>query len=862
MSFLSVTANLPNLAKRVYLNSIYRSGIRYLFKHPWQFGLSVLGIAMGVALVVSIDIANHSSAKAFDLSIDAVAGKATHQITGTSEGIPDSLYRHIRINAGFRNTAPVIETFARLPGESGRIFKLIGVDFFAERPFRDYLSDAGNSIDGELRSLMTENNSVALSEQSLNEIGKSIGDTFSVLINGNMKMLKVAGVIKSGDNNKTALENLLVTDIASAQELSGKDGTIDLIDLIIDSDDELGRIREILPPGYEIQKSGARSQTAEQMLDAFNINLQSLSLLALIVGLFLIYNTMTFSVVRRKTTIGTLRSLGVTSGEIYGMILSEALVMGIAGTVLGFIAALFLSNLLISYITQTINDLYYVVSVREIHVSPFIVFKGAALGIIATLISAFKPAREASEVHPRSALIRSEQESSILGRIPKMSFYGIALMLAGAIVLLIPSQNILLSYFGILPVITGFALMTPSVILLMEKILSPLFRYLFGVTGKIASRSVLQNISRTYVAIAALSLAVASTVGVGTMISSFRSTVIEWLTSRLNADIFISAPNLVSRRNDAVLPDELVERIRNVEGVDGINFYREIELFQNGKRIHLISSGVSKRGFEGFSFKEGDPAEVWKKFLAGEIIISEPFAFRNELEAGSVLSLRTDKGMKDFKIAGVYYDYASDQGLVAVYHETFRNYWDAKGVSGIAAYVSNSSSPEEVKKRIQSLETNDQQMLVRSHKYLRDSSVEIFDRTFLVAKVLQILSVIVAFIGILSSLMSLQLERSKELGILRATGMLPLELFKMVNLQTLMMGATAGLLALPLGNLLAVILVYIINKRSFGWTMQFNIEPLIMLEAIVLAVVGALLAGLYPGYRMSKTPPATALREE
>ncbi len=817
---------------------------------------------MGVALVVSIDIANHSSAKAFNISMDAVAGKATHHIIGTSEGIPDSLYRNLRIAGGFRKIAPMIESYASIPGGGRKIFKILGVDFFAERPFRDYLEQAGSSVDGELRTFLTKPNSVLVSGQSLKELGKSVGDSQQVIIGGKEMTLHISGVIKEDDANRSALENLFIADIASAQELTGKTGRIDFIDVIAETESEQNRLMQFLPEGYELQKSGARSQTAEQMLDAFNINLQSLSLLALIVGLFLIYNTMTFSVVRRKTVIGTLRSIGVTSNEIYKMILTEALVIGVAGTILGLIAAYFVSKFLIIFISQTINDLYYVVSVREIYVSPFVIAKGAALGIFATLFSALKPAREASRVHPRSAMMRTEQESGLLKKIPKMTITGIVIMAAGAVILILPSKNIWLSYFGILPVITGFALITPAIILSVEKIFSPLFKSLFGITGKIASRSVIQNISRTYVAIAALALAVAATVGVGTMINSFRDTVIEWLGARLNADLFISAPNLISRRNDAVLSDDLIGKIKSIDGVEGINFYREIELYHDGKRVHLISSGVSEKGFEGFQFKEGNPEEVWNAFLNGEVLVSEPFAYRNELDVGSMLSLKTDKGMREFRVAGIYYDYASDQGLVTIHHEHFKKYWNAKGVSGISAYVNDEKVIESVKEKIQSIDTGGQEIVVRSYKYLRDSSIEIFDRTFLVAKVLQILSVIVAFIGILSSLMSLQLERRKELGILRANGLLPSQLFKMVTLQTFLMGITAGVLALPLGNLLAAILVFIINKRSFGWTMQFNIVPSIMLEALLLSVFAALLAGINPGYMMSRTSPVNALREE
>jgi putative ABC transport system permease protein len=218
--------------------------------------------------------------------------------------------------------------------------------------------------------------------------------------------------------------------------------------------------------------------------------------------------------------------------------------------------------------------------------------------------------------------------------------------------------------------------------------------------------------------------------------------------------------------------------------------------------------------------------------------------------------------MREFTIAGIYYDYASDQGLVAIHYDHFREYWKSQGVSGISVFVDEQYTLEEVKQKIQSMNVGGQELLVRTFRYIRDTSIEIFDRTFIIANVLQLLAIIVAFIGILSSLMSLQLERNKELGILRANGLLPAQLFKIVTIQTLLMGVTSGLLAIPLGKVLAAILVFIINKRSFGWTMQFEIMPSIMIEAFLLAVLAALLAGIYPGLKMSQASPAQALRSE
>lgn len=749
-----------------------------------------------------------------------------------------------------------------LPDSGRKVFKLLGVDLLAERPFRDYLQESDASIDGVFKDLFIKNRSIILSEENLKLLKKSVGDSLKVQINGKEKFLIISGFIKENENNRSALENLFITDIASAQELTEKKGHIDYIDVIIKSDKEENLLNSLLPAGFILQKSGSRSQTAEQMLDAFNINLTSLSLLALIVGLFLIYNTMTFSVIQRRVLIGTLRSIGVTSGEISGLIIKEALIIGIISTMAGFAAAFYISKFLLIIISRTINDLYYVVSVREIYISPTIIFKGIALGVLATLISALKPAKEASDVHPRFAMIRSEQESALIKKIPGMSVAGILFFIAGAVILLIPSKNIWLSYFGILPVIIGFALLTPLIIILAEKIFSKLYNKLFGITGKMSSKSILQNLSRTYIAVAALALAVAATVGVGMMISSFRTTVIDWLETRLNADIFISAPSLISRRNDAVLDKEILEKIKSINEITDYNFYREVELNQDGKKYHLLASGLSKRSYQGFKFKEGDVAEAWKGFEAGDIFISEPFAYKNDLSVGDKLNLKTDKGMHEFRVAGIYYDYASDQGLITIQYKHFREFWNAEGYSGISVFVNDANSTGIVKEKIQSLESGGQQLVVRTYKSLRDSSVEVFDRTFLIAKVLQLLSVIVAFIGILSSFMSLQLERRRELGILRANGLLPSQLFLMVNLQTLLMGFTAGIIALPLGNILAAILIYIINKRSFGWTMQFEIIPGLLAEAMVLSLAAAILAGLYPGFKMSRTSPLIALREE
>ncbi len=844
------------------MRSLGKSSLQFILRHPWQFGLSVLGIAMGVAVVTSIDIATQSASTAFRLSMEAVSGKATHHILGPAEGIPDSFYVTLRVRHGYTNIAPVIETYARLNDGSGRVFRMLGLDVFAERPFRNYLSGATESLQGALTRLMTSPGSLLISDGTLADLGISVRDSLPVVVNGVPHILPIAGTLSDDQANAAALRDLLICDMATAQELTGKRQRIDFIDVLATNEQQLQDIEELLPPGYVLQRSGARSRSADQMLDAFEVNLFSLSLLALIVGLFLIYNTMTFSVVQRRTLIGTLRSIGVTGSELSRLVLFEAVAVGSIGTLVGFVFAYFISTELIRAISRTINDLYFVSSVQEVTITAPIVLKGLALGVVGSALASLKPAREASAVHPRRAMMRSEQEATIQKSIPRMSLVGIASLAAGAAILLIPSRSIWLGYLGILPIIIGFALLTPRAIILLERLFTPLTTLLLGTTGKMSSRSVVRNLSRTYVSIAALALAVAATVGVGTMITSFRSTVLAWLEARLNGDIFVSAPNFVSRRNDMTVPEELLKSISSLDGVQNVDYYREFDVVQGGTPYMLLAANLSPRGAAGFQFKEGRPDEVWKEFAAGRLVVSEPFAFRHNLSIGSRIRLKTDHGMKEFTVAGICYDYATDQGLAFIDYRHFRQDWDATGLSGISVFVGDPSQIEAVRKRIQGLQIGGQQLLVSSYRDIRDNSIAVFDRTFAIAWILQILSVIVAFIGILSSLMSLQLERRRELGILRANGLVPSQLFSMVTLQTFLMGVASAILALPLGAILAAILVHIINKRSFGWTMQLDLAPSIMLEALLLSVVAATFAGLYPGYKMSKASPASALREE
>jgi putative ABC transport system permease protein len=851
-----------------------RSSLRYLLRHPWQFGLAVLGVALGVAVVVSIDLANASARRAFTLSTEAVTGRATHQVAGGPEGLTDTAFRRLVLQAGIERAAPVVEDWVTIPGAPGkpsRPLHLLGVDPFSEAPFRAYLSGAAGSSatdrsSVDLGPLLTRPGTGVLAAGTAAELGLRIGETFRVRAGGRLRPIELAGTVEPADENtRQAIADLLVMDVAAAQELLGRTGRLDRIDLIIPEGAEgrrqLARAAAVLPAGAQILPAAGRTRTSEEMTRAFRLNLTALSLLALVCGAFLIYNTMTFSVVQRRGWIGTLRALGVTRREVFALVLGEALVVALLGTAAGLGCGVLLGRGLVRLVTQTINDLYFVVSVRELAVPAATLVKGLLVGIGATLLAAIVPALEATQAPPRAVLTRSVLEARLRRGLPRATLLGLLLVILGAALLVISGKALGPSFAGLFAVIVGCALLTPGATVLLMRLLRRPMGAVFGVLGRMAAGGVVASLSRTAVAVAALVIAVSVTVGIGVMIGSFRQTVVRWLEMSLQADVYAAAPSRSGGFSGGRLDPAVARRAAALPGVERVHLIRRVELPSPTGPIRLVVIGTDDRGLRQFDLKQGRPGEVWPAFQrGGAVLVSEPFAYRTGAGRGDTVRLRTARGDRDFPVAGVYYDYASDRGIVLMSRATYLRYWNDPALSGFSVDLAPGADPERFIKTLRALTPG--ALLIQSNRALKRLSLEIFDRTFRITGVLRLLAGLVAFIGVLSSLMALQLERSRELGVLRANGLTPGQVWKLMTSQTGLIGLAAGLLSLPVGLTLAAIMIYVVNRRSFGWTIHMEVAPGVLLQALLLALAAAVLAGLYPAWKMARTSPALALREE
>ncbi|MEM9267209.1 MAG: FtsX-like permease family protein [Cyanobacteria bacterium P01_F01_bin.13] len=862
---------------------LWRLAIRRIRRRPFQYVLFILGIAIGVAMMVSIDLANGSAQRAFELSTDAISGRTTHRIEAVSPiGVDESLYQQLRTELGYTRSAPIVEGYVVAEDLDRQPMRLVGVDFFAEAPFRSYLNSNGKSDQGieALTAFLTEPDTVILAKDTAAEYGVQVGDRLTLTLAGQPLLARVVGILQPANAlTRDALSNVLFTDIASAQEVLGMQGHLSHIDLIADDEADLEPIRSVLPEGIKLETAQAQKNAVQQMTAAFELNLTALSLLALVVGMFLIYNTVTFSVIQRRALFGTLRCLGVTQGQLFQLILGESLVLSIVGSLLGLGLGIVLGRSIVGLITQSINDFYFVVYVRDISLSTWTLIKGMAIGIFAALFASLIPAIEAMRTSPNSSLKRSTLEGKVQQILPWLVLAWGLFTIGGIGLLTVKNGGLVIAFAGLFAILLAAALLTPPLTALLMQGVSPVLNGLMGILGKMAPRDITRSLSRTSIAIASLMVAVSVIVGVSVMVGSFRTTVVQWLDQTLQADIYVTPPSTTANRVLGSVDPSVVQEAYTWPEIDHIVTYNDTDVeviaFNReavdvpemlvSRSAKLISAdGDVSNGQRPYAWIRDDVKNPWPQLDAGEgVIISEALMLRAGVsEPPETVTLESPQGPMTFPVVAVFYDYASDRGTILLDNDLYLNAWQDPSIASLGLFVKPGISVDGVVAHLRETFKGRQDLVAQSNRNLRQGSLEIFDRTFAITGALRLLAIVVAFIGVLSALMSLQLERTRELGILRANGMTPLQMWQLTLLETGIMGSLAGFFAMPLGYVLAWILIYVINVRSFGWTLQMQVEPGYFWQAWIVAVVAALLAGVYPAWRLGRMVVATAIREE
>jgi len=834
------------------------ASLRHLLRHPAQLALALIGLTLGVGTMVAVDVATASSQRAFELSLQAVNGAATHQITGGPRGIDERLYTRLRTRAGAGSPlrlAPLVTGYVTV-GE--RTMQLIGVDPFAAAELAG--GQRVDSVDG-LRRWFTEPGAVVMSAATADQLGLVINSRFDVAVGGVPRRAALIGRIAEAG---VGFDAVLLTDIAQAQEWLGAGGRLSRIDVRLAEGaggaELLARLRAQLPADLELHATRAAARETFAMTDAFTTNLKAMSLLALLVGAFLIYGSVSFAVLQRRATIAVLRALGATRGEVLAVVLSEAAVLGIVGALCGVLLGVAIGRALVGLVSQTINDLYFVVTVREVTVPVSGVVTALGAGLATALAAALLPALEVAASAPQLGLARSVLERRAVQVARTLAIVS-ALLAAGAgLMVWVSGRSLLAGFATLFMLLLSVAAVTPAALRVLAQAAARLGARVSPVV-RLACGDIAASLSRTGVASAALGMALTAMIGVAIMVESFRESLREWLIHSLRADVYVSAPG-PAEASERRLDPAVIRALLATAGIRDHSESRRVVVGSERGALDLNAVRLAHASYAAFRFTQADAAHAWPEFARGAILISEPLAWRLGLAPHDPLTLTTASGPRTFAVAGVYREYGNDRGEVLMSLGTYQRLWDDEAISGLAIYLAPGVEAPRALGELRAAARGRQALFIRSNADIRALSMRIFERTFVITRVLYWLAAGVAAVGLVSALLAWELERSRELAILRALGLTPAGTALLVLAQTTFMGVAALLTAIPAGLLTALVLTGVINRRAFGWQIDLHLTPAQFTDALWLALAAALAAGVYPAWRSARAPLARGLREE
>jgi putative ABC transport system permease protein len=845
---------------------------------------TILGVSLGIAVVIAIQLTNASSIRGFETALETVAGKTAIEIHGAGTGVDETVIPQLGWLREYGVISPVIESNAALvvgdPRQLSRrqmeAVKVLGIDILRDQPFRDYNlleieqdnGRTGEQANGtrefntqQFLAILTSPQTVVITEKLASRRHYPLGAEMRLMIGDRVLPFTVRGILKNEGPARVLDGNFILMDIAAAQFAFDRLGRVDRVDVLLpegaDVRQSLDAIAGRLPPGLSAERPSRRSDQVETMLAAFHTNLTALSWIALIVGLFLVYNTVTISVVARRQEIGTLRALGLSRQKVLLLFLGEATALAVIGIAIGLGLARLLADAAVTLTSSTVSTLYIAAVSAPPDMNITHLWTAIAIGLPLSLIAAAIPAIEASQVPPTAAMRGHDTlEMRVRFKPAALIVAVIFLVLAYALAQLPPvGRRPVFGYMSSFAMVIGGAFLVPAIMYVLAKIGRAFLRGTLGVEGLLAHANLVSAIPRLSISVAALSVSLSMMVAIAVMIGSFRDTVVYWVGQTLKADLFIGPGIRPTVGSEQTVSQDVIDTLARHPQVAALDQFRNVDLIFEGNLAVLGAGSYDVVLNEGsLLFKSPDNAREEMRRAIGQdaAIVSEPFAMRYHKQAGDTIDIPTPQGVHPFRIAAIYYDYASDRGVVILDRGTFRKYFGDLPPTGVAAYLTPGADPEQVRAEMLDMIDEGHRAFIFSNRTLREEILVVFDSTFAITYALEVIAIVVAMLGVAGTLLTLVLERRRELSLLRLTGADRRQVRRMVIIEAALIGAVSQGIGLAVGLGLSMVLIYVINVQSFGWTIQFHLPLAFLLQATIAVVIATSVAGIYPARRAAQ----------
>jgi putative ABC transport system permease protein len=831
------------------LGAHFRSG-RTLFL------LSVLGVALGVASVLSIQVINLNALGAFEGSARAISGDADFSVVPRAPTLRESVYVDVIAEDGVEAAWPIVRVDVALRGRDDFYLEVLGVDLF---------SPMGLPWDVEPRDIADPIGTpgwVAVSVVLAEQLGWTVGQRFEVSSGSRIVPLRVGALVDFRQISPLASSRMLVIDIAQAQHFFGGRGTVQQIDVRVRDgvvvDEVRKRLAARLGSTARLRTPEQRKQQTAGLLGAFRMNLTALSLISLFVGTFLVYTSTRASLTRRRNEFGLLRSIGTTRTQIFALILAEVSLLGLIGVLAGLPLGYWMAQHNVEIVSKTLSNIYLLNEIESLALPAWLFVLAAAIGIGGALVGAVGPAVDLSRRDTRSLLVAYTLHETTIRWSRPLFVLGWMLMLTGYAVY----RGFLLDwqpggFVAGLGLLFGLPLLAPWTI---ERTTAAMRPRSFGLYYGVKALGL--KLQSSAFAAAALAVAVMMLVGITMMIGSFRRTVEIWIGSTLLADVYITTESWARARQTATLDDSLVAQLTARSDVAEIDRLRQFFGHSGDRRISLVGVDMTiSLDRARFELVEGDLRDALRRAADDSaVIISEPLAQKTGLGVGDELPLSTAKGEVRLPIAGISYDYSNETGGAAMDLATMELLFGLGPINNVALYLRPGIDPARTIDDLRSLH-GDLPLEIRSNADLRREIFRIFDQTFSITRLLQLMSLLIAACGIMLTLIVLARERISELALYRALGATRGQIFRVFLGKGLGIALFGTVLGTSGGIALAMILIFIINRAYFGWTIAIHWPIAALADEIVTILLAAVVASIYPAVRASRTPAMELTRE-
>ncbi len=814
----------------------------YLRRHPLRVLLSALTVALGVALYVSVDVSHSSAGAAFRKSSERLSGGAHLQVTrGRMIGIEASALEIVEKIPGVK-AAPVLQISTTVPGAGSLL--VLGVDFTRESAVRGWTS-SGPAKFNPLAFMFGA--AIVVTERFAAQHGLKLGRNFGIDTPDGVRAVTVGAIVKDEGAALVFGGAVAAMPVATAQRLFRREGRLDRIDLAVSG--ELAavaeQVRKALGPGFEVQPPPRQNSLLDEALTRLEA-LIGISVVALLVGLFIIYNTVSISVLERARDIGTLRALGTTRTRILAALLVEWGLVGLAGSALGLGLGIALARVLLGMTAGEVNQVTLVADVGEVEVllrTPVLAF---AAGTLTSLFAALAPARAAMGISPLDMLRPGLSAGGERNRSRQLFFAGTAMLGITLGLLFGPLRFEGVGLAACFFAFTGVALILPQLTSWAARVIQPLLRRGFNLRGTLVADNLARSPQRSALTVIALAGSLAMMVSTTAIIQSFKVRGRDWIDQAVAFDASISAVNLNSTLYaNLPLPADLEARVGALPGVAALCGTRVT--LQDYGRHDVMLFGVDVARAEAMQRLRGRP-EGERGFIlrgAGEdlkagrgVVVSRNFGSLHGVAAGGDVELKTLRGPRRFRVLGLYEDYTWPQGSIYLDRAVYAELWDDRGISGIDVLFEKGVAPDDGRRRLTEL-TRGLSLFVYDARDLKKVSDDTLDRTLAFTNAQVAVAGLIGFLGIVNTLLISVLRRTRELGLLRVVGMTQRDAAGIVVLESLFMAVTGAVLGVLLGLGAAAGPLMLHVEQISGYGMPLSIPW----GAIGLAMLSAVLLG-------------------